>query len=167
MQENKINLALLWSRYSGNVTSVNDLVLGLDKKCFNVIFIYLSGYGVDKNSIEEAGYKVFYLSNKEHIKIFSFTILYKLVRILKKYNVNILHCHAHKPTFFGAIAAIFARTPVVMSHVHGLNRSRNFKRKFANFLLFRKVDRIIPVANSVKEDVLKTNWLLSSEKVSW
>ncbi len=59
LQENKINLALLWSKHSGNITSVNDLILGLDKKHFDVIFIYLSGYGVDKNSIEEAGYKVF------------------------------------------------------------------------------------------------------------
>ena len=166
MQENKINLALLWSKYSGNVTSVNDLILGLDKKRFNVIFIYLSGYGVDKNSIEEAGYKVFYLSNKEHIKLFSFTILCKLVRILKNHNVDILHCHAHKSTVYGTIAAIFAHTLLVMSHVHGLNRSRNFRRKLVNFLLFRKVSRIIPVANSVKKDVLKGNWFLSAKKLS-
>ncbi|MGB2806277.1 MAG: glycosyltransferase [Sedimentisphaerales bacterium] len=166
MQENKINLALLWSKYGGNVTSVNDLILGLDKKRFNVTFIFLSGYGVDKNSIEEAGYKVFYLSNKEHIKIFRFTILCKLVQILKNHDVDVLHCHAHKATVYGTIAAIFAHTPVVISHVHGLNRSRNFRRKLVNFLLLRKVNRIIPVANSVKKDVLKSNWFLSAKKLS-
>jgi glycosyltransferase involved in cell wall biosynthesis len=35
-----------------------------------------------------------------------------------------------------------------------------------NFFLFRKINRIIPVANSVKEDVLRNNWFLSSEKLS-
>ncbi len=47
MAKDKINLALLWPEYGGKVTSVNDLVLVLDKSRFNAIFIYLSGYGVD------------------------------------------------------------------------------------------------------------------------
>ena len=166
MQESKINLALLWSMHKENVTSVNDLVLGLDKKRFNVIFIYLSGCDVDKNSIEEAGYKVLYLFNTKRIRAFRFSILFKLIKILREHKIDILHCHAHKSTVYGTIAAIFARTSVVMSHVHGLNRSRNFRRKLVNFLLLRKVSRIIPVANSVKEDVLKNNWFLSAKKLS-
>lgn len=166
MQEGKINLVLLWSRHRDNVTSVNDLVLGLDKKRFNVIFIYLSGYGIDRNSIEEAGYKVFYLCNAKKIKAFRFSILFKLIKILKEHKIDIIHCHAHKSTVYGTIAAIFARTSVVMAHVHGLGRSRNLKRKVMNFLLFRRINRIIPVANSVKEDVLKNNWFLSAEKLS-
>jgi len=166
LQKNKINLALLWSKYSGNVTSVNDLILGLDKKHFNVTFIFLSGYGVDKNSIEEAEYKVFYLCNAKRIRTFRLSNLFKLIRILKEHKIDILHCHAHKATVYGTIAAIFARTSVVMTHVHGLNRSRNFRRKLVNFLLFRKVNRIIPVARSVKKDVLKSNWFLSAKKLS-
>ena len=166
MQEDKINLALLWSKYSGNVTSVNDLILGLDKKRFNVIFIYMSGYGVDRNLIEEAGYKVFYLCNSKRVRAFRFSILLKLMKILKEHKIDIIHCHAHKSTVYGTIAAIFAHTRVVMAHVHGLNRSRNFRRKLVNFLLFRKVNRIIAVANSVKKDVLKSNWFLSAKKLS-
>jgi glycosyltransferase involved in cell wall biosynthesis len=166
LQENKINLALLWSKYSGNVTSVNDLILWLDKDRFNVIFVYLSGYGVDKNLIEEAGYKVFYLCNAKQIRTFRFSNLFKLIRILKEHKIDIIHCHAHNATVYGTIAATFARTSVVMSHVHGLNRSRNFRRKLVNFLLLWKVKRIIPVANSVKRDVLKSNWFLSAKKLS-
>jgi glycosyltransferase involved in cell wall biosynthesis len=59
---------------------------------------------------------------------------------------------------------MLAKTPVVIAHVHGLGRSRNFKRKLMNFLLFRKINRIIPVAESVKKDVLKNNWFLSENK---
>jgi glycosyltransferase involved in cell wall biosynthesis len=164
LRKDKINVALLWSKYSGNVTSVNDLVLGLDRERFNIIFIYLSGHGVDKNLIEEAGYQVFYLSRIKRLKIFRFSILRRLVKILKEHNVDILHCHAHKATVYGTISAMLAKTPVVIAHVHGLGRSHNFKRKLMNFLLFRKINRIIPVAESVKKDVLKNNWFLSENK---
>jgi len=166
LKEGKITVALLWSKYSGNVTSVNDLVLGFDKERFNVIFIYLRGYGDEKNLLKEAGYEVFYLSNTERINTFRFSILFKLVRILKEQNVDIIHCHAHKSTVYGTVAAVLAKTPVVMAHVHGLGRSRNFRRKLMNFLLFKKINRIVPVAESVREDVLKNNWSVPEEKIS-
>ena len=163
--KDKINLALLWPSYGDNVTSVNDLVLGLDRKRFNVIFVYLTGYGVERNLIEEAGYKVFYLSNIRLINTFRFSILLKLIRILREHNVDILHCNSHKPSFYGALAGTFAKTPVVLSHVHGLNRTRNRKRRLANFFLFKRIHRIIAIAEKVKEDILMNNWRLSAEKV--
>ncbi len=165
MQKNKIKIALLWSKYSGGVTSVNDLVLRLDERRFNVTFIYLSGYGIDKNLIEDAGYKVLYLCNKKRSRIFSFSVLFKLIKILKEYKIDIIHCHAHKPTVYGTIAATFAHTPVIVSHIHGLGRTRNLKRKVMNFLLFRKIDRIIPVAETVKQDVIKSNWFVPQDKI--
>ena len=96
MGKDKINLALFWSKYNNTVTSVNDLVLGLDKERYKVIFIYMSSYGVEKNLIEEAGYKVVYLSNIKSIKAFRFSILFKLVKVLKQNNIDILHCHRYQ-----------------------------------------------------------------------
>lgn len=165
MREDKITLALLWSKYSGNVTSVNDLVLALNKERFNVIFIYLRGYGDEKNLLKEAGYEVFYLSNIKRSNTFRFSILFRLVRILKEHNVDIIHCHAHKSTVYGTVAAVLAKTPVVMAHVHGLGRSRNFRRKLINYFLFKKINKIVPVAKSVREDVLKNNWSVPEEKI--
>ena len=162
----KINLALLWPEYGGKVTSVNDLVLGLDRNRFNVIFIYLSGYGVDKNLLEEAGYEVFYLSNIKLINAFRFSILLKLIRILRGHKVDVLHCHVHKPAVYGVMAAMFAGTRVVLSHVHGLGRSANFRRRLTNLLLSRRCSRIISVADGVKADVLRNNWHMPAEKVA-
>ena len=166
MGKDKIKLAVLWPEYEGKATSVSDLVLGLEKERFNVIFIYLSGHGVDRNLREESGYKVFYLSNIELINAFRFSILFKLIKILKDHQIDVLHCHAHKPTVYGVMAARFAGTPVVLSHVHGLGRSGNFRRKLTNFLLSRKCSRIISVANGVKADVLRNNWHMPAEKVA-
>lgn len=165
MGKGKINLALFWPRYGSAFTSLNDLVLRLDRERFNVIFIYLSGHGVDKNPIEEAGYKVFYLSNIELINAFRLSILFKLVKILKEHNVDILHCHRHKPTFYGALASVFVKTRVLLSHVHGLSRTRNKGRRLLNFFLFRRVNRIIAIAHKVKENILEDNWSLSADKI--
>jgi len=166
LRKGKINLALMWPEYDGGVTSVNDLILGLDRDRFNVIFIYLSGYGVDRNILEEKGYEVFYLSNIKLINAFRFSILFKLVKILKDHKIDLLHCHSHKPTVYGVMAARLAGTPVVLSHVHGLGRSGHLRRKLTNYLLSRRCSRIISVANGVKEDVLGNNWRMPAEKVT-
>jgi glycosyltransferase involved in cell wall biosynthesis len=61
---------------------------------------------------------------------------------------------------------MLAKTPVILAHVHGLRRTRNFRRRLTHFLLFKRVQRIICVANTVREDVLKNNWHLPVEKVT-
>jgi len=137
----------------------------LDKEHFNVVFIYLSSYGVDRNLLEEAGYDVFYLSDTERNRGFRFSILHRLVGILKEHNVDILHCHHHKPSVYGALAGMFAKTPVVLSHVHGLNRTRNIRRKLLNFFILKKISKVIGCAQSVRQDVLKNNPTIEPEKV--
>jgi len=138
----------------------------LDKRRFNVLFVFLRGDAGEKNSLTEAGYKVLYLSNAKRINAFRFSLVFRLAKILKEHKIDVLHCHAHKATVYGAMAAALAGTPVVLAHVHGLGRSRNLRRKLANLLLFRKIDRIICVANSVKEDVLRSNWRLPAGKAA-
>ena len=160
-----ITVALFWPKYHGNVSSVNELALELDKERFKVIFIYLSGHGVDESCLKETGCEFFCLSDKERVGSFSCPVIFGLVRILKEHHVDILHCHRHKATVYGVMAATLAGTPVILAHVHGLDRSRNFRRRLLNFFLFKKITRIVPVANSVKQDVLKNNWRLSADKL--
>ena len=166
MKNGRITLVMLWVKSSGNITSVNDLVLRLDKERFNVIFIFLSGQPADKDPLKEKGYEVFYLKDSGWLEGFNFAVLSRLIKILKKCSPDIIHCHGHKATVYGSLASNFVKIPVVMAHVHGLDRSRYLRRKFANLFLFRKVHRILCVAESVRNDVLKNNWLLSPDKVS-
>jgi len=160
-----ITVALFWPKYHGNVSSLNDLALGLDRERFKVIFIYLSEHGVDKRYLKETGCEFFCLSEKKRINSFRFSVMFNLVRILKEHHVDILHCHRHKATTYAVMAARIAGTPVLLAHVHGLGRSRNLKRRLINFILFRNVNRLVPVANSVKEDVLRNNWFVTDEKL--
>lgn len=166
LKHKKITLALLWSKCEGNTTSVNDLILGLDKDRFDAMFIFLRRDGAEKEVLRKAGYAVSYLSQARGRNAFRLSILFKLVKILKRHHVDILHCHAHKATVYGTLAAMLAKTPIVLAHIHGLGRSRNIRRKLINLLLLRKIDRVICVANGVRDDVLSNNRYLPAEKVS-
>jgi glycosyltransferase involved in cell wall biosynthesis len=163
LQGNKINLALLWSKYGGNVTSINDLVIGLDKERFRPFFIYLSDFGVDE-SVHKQG-NLYFLSNRKNPGQFNPVVLWRLVRILRDEKVDIVHCHRHKQVIYGAMASCFSPHPVVLAHIHGLNRTRSLSRKVINFLAFKKVRKLVAVSKTVGEDVLKTNWKLSAAKV--
>lgn len=165
MYENKINLALLWASYGSGVTSVNDLIVRLDKNRFNPIFIFLTSGKSAENHLQQAGYRVFYLSGKKHIATFSLPAILRLAKLLRENRVDILHCHRHKPTVIGTLAAILAKTPVVLAHIHGLNRTRTFLRRTVNFFLFKKINTLIAVSQSVKNDILKSNRSAKTERL--
>jgi glycosyltransferase involved in cell wall biosynthesis len=163
--EKKIKIARLWSRYDGNVPSRTPIILGLDNQKFETVCIYLKKSSEKSNFFEEKGFKAFYISRKEFFRIFNVFAIWKLARILKDENVNILHCHRHQATVYGTFAAMIAGTPIVLGHVHGLNRSRPLRRKLINAFILRRITRLMAVGESVKQDILNQNRFLSREKV--
>ena len=165
IQDKKIKLAVLESKYGGPVTGVNDLVVRLDKEQFDVMFLYLGGDPACENHLEKAGYEVRYLSSGKRKSTFHPSVLLKLIRILKDNRIDLLHCHTHKPTQYGALAGRFSPRVKVIAHVHGLRRSARFIRKLTNFLFLDRIDLFLTVAASVKEDMIKSNWRIPASKV--
>ncbi len=165
MVTHKTKVALLWSKHGGSTTSVNDLVVSLDRSRFDVMCIYLCGHRTSDDLFEKAGHEVIYLTEKRRLQFFSLRALFRLVRILKQHRVDILHCHTHTPAFYGAIATSLAGTPVMLSHVHGLGRTRNLKRRLGNLVVFRRAAKVLCVAEAVRQDVIKTNWRMDPDKL--
>ncbi len=161
----KTKVALFLGKYKGKFTSFSELVLRLDENRFDIIFIYFGRYDVERNLTQQIGRRVFCLFDRKQGRTFNLSILCRLVRILKEQKVDIIHCSSHECTVYGTLAAMIARTPVVLAHVRGLGRSRRLRRKLINLLLFRRINKLIPVAHKVKEDVLKNNWFLSADKL--
>lgn len=161
----KTKVALFLGKYKGKFTSFSELVLRLDENRFDIIFIYFGRYDVERNLTQQIGRRVFCLFDRKQGRTFYLSILCRLVRILKEQKVDIIHCSSHECTVYGTLAAMIARTPVVLAHVRGLGRSRRLRRKLINLLLFRRINKLIPVAHKVKEDVLKNNWFLSADKL--
>lgn len=165
MVQQKINLALLWQKYDGGITSVNDLVRRLDRDQFNVIFVFLEDNPCISTIFDQEEYKVYKLSYSGRLRGFHPSLIFKLSKIFKDNKIDVLHCHGHKSTIYGILAAAIAKTRCCLIHVHGLRRSRTIRRKIWNFILFRKVSKILAVAKCVREDVLKNNWCLPPHKV--
>lgn len=139
--------------------------MGLDSRRFETICVYLTKNSDKPNFFKEKGCKVFYVSKKNRFRMFNPWVIWKLSRVLKREKVDILHCHRHKPTVYGVIAATLAGTPTVISHVHGMSRTKNLKRKLTNFFVFKKVNKIVTIGEAVREDVLKTNPSVQPDKV--
>ena len=138
----------------------------LDPDRFAVIFIFLSSPGGAATWMEEAGYRVFQLSDNGDARRFRPSLLSKLVHVLRSNKVDVLHCHNHKANLYGMLAGTLAGTPVILAQMHGLHRARNVRRKLMNMLVFRRASRIVAIAEAVKQDILASNWLVPEEKLS-
>jgi glycosyltransferase involved in cell wall biosynthesis len=168
VSKDKINVAWLSQRYiegdscfPGN-TRVMDK---LSEQNFNLAFIYLGKSSSAPNILETLGYKVTYLRQSRAMKVLDSVTLWKLIRYLRDNPTDILHCHRHKATLYGSLAAWVAGVPVVFAHVHGLKRTRTILRRFTNRIIHNKVTNIIAVSDAVREDVIAFNPSLPREKV--
>jgi len=160
-----ITIARLALSYDGGVWSQAGVIQGLDPRRFRTIFIYLTKCSEGENFFEKAGHRAYYLYGDTILNAFKISILYRLVKVLKAEKVDIVHCHRHKPTVYGVIAAGLAGVPVVVAHVHGLNRSKRPRRRFTNRLLLGRVNKILTAGEATRTDVLRANPSLRPEKV--
>ena len=157
----KVKIFHVIKKYKGNNPLLNALILGLDDR-FDANACYLYGSPDGENILDQYGKAVYLDINFEKSKL---AIIHALSRFLKSESPKILHCHKHRTTVLGAAAAIFSGIPYVISHVHGMNRTRTFRTRLINWLLWRRVALIISVSESVRKDILRTNWSLNPAKV--
>jgi glycosyltransferase involved in cell wall biosynthesis len=165
MQDGRIVVARVWQKYEGRMPALPRVLLRFNRDDFSTICIYLEKRSDKPNYYQQQGCEVVYLSDKGATGMFNPLLIWELARLLKKNKVDILHCHRHKATVYGAIAAMIAKVPVVFSHVHGLDRTRNPLRRLENRLIFRRVNRILTIGEAVRNDVVASNPAIAAEKV--
>jgi glycosyltransferase involved in cell wall biosynthesis len=146
---------------------LENLVSGLDRNIFSQVICYLRGDDNKHTKFEAWGHDVISLSiSQEKLRRFQPSVVFQLARIMKEKGIDIVHCQRHKPTVYGALAAYMTNKNLkVISHVRGLNRTRSFKRKLLNGIVFRRVSRIIAVSNAVRDDIVRTNLISNPDKV--
>lgn len=157
-------VAMMWPEYRGRAPFNAGVITRLNESGFSMRCLYLSKVSDVPNYIEQRGIGVFYAGTGKSRTLNLPSILH-LARYLKANNVTILHCHHHKATICGVLAATLAGTPVVFSHVHGLNRTRTLLRRLTNRVCLKHVARIIAVSDAARRDVLATNPFLDDDQV--
>ncbi|MBW1764925.1 MAG: glycosyltransferase, partial [Deltaproteobacteria bacterium] len=96
--------------------------------------------------------------------------LINLVRILRKYNFQIVHAHTPKASFIGQIAGKIAGTPIVIRTVHGLS-FHEYTDPLLRFFLIRmekivgKISDMILSQNSEDIDTAIKTGICEPEKI--
>ena len=132
----------------------------LDKEKYNVFLVS----GTKGILIEEAGklkgVKVILLSSLRHEISFLFDLIcfFKLQKIMKENNIDIVHTHSSKAGILGRFAAFFSSVPIIIHTVHGF--SFNDFQKLPVRILYILFERLAAVFTDklivvTKEDIKK------------
>jgi glycosyltransferase involved in cell wall biosynthesis len=163
----RIRILHVLSDKDKRVRPLENIVSGLDRSIFSQVICYLRGDDYKHIEFEAWGHDVRSLhTSKKKLMRFQPSVVFQLARIIKEQGIDIVHCQRHKPTVYGTLAAYMTgKKPKVISHVHGLNRTRSLQRKLLNRALFRRISRIIAVSNAVRDDIVRTNPMSFPDKV--
>ncbi len=152
--------------FERNLPVFINVVKGVDNTRFSHIICYLGENRGLHNSLADLGYEVLYLGfGKKRLDFFNPLAVLELAKVLKEKRIDMIHCHKHKSAVYGALASIVSGRIPVIAHVHGLSRTRSLKRRVTNYILLKFVKRIIAVSESVRRDVIESNWRIDPRKV--
>lgn len=150
----KIIVARVMDRYEGPSNYyLNDRMRMMPTSRYETICIYLRRNSDSVNNLEEF-FRCFYLGDAK-IGGMNLPTIWKLAKVLKAEKVDIIHACRHAATIYGALGGALAGTPVMMGHVHGMNRCRNFRRRLLYRVLAPKITRMIGCADGVRDDIAK------------
>lgn len=161
-----IRVLHLIKEYKRNYPLLNEYVHALPKERYQSIVCYLNGQPDGKNEIDSIATEVRYLGySRKSLKYINPKIVLALQGIMREKGIDIVHCHRHRATIFGTLAAAIAGVPHVVSTVHGTGRIRSTGRRMSYWLLSKKVAKFIGVSEGVKRDLLETSWGMPENKV--
>ena len=138
----------------------------MDPDRYRTICVYLKKSSDEPDYFVSQGCKVFFISKRQFFRVFNIFAIWKLANVLRSEKVDVLHCHLHQATVYGTIAARLAGVRVVISHVHGVNRTVRWRRRLTNSILFRWVSRIVTVGEATRRDVLSSNPVAAADQVT-
>ncbi len=144
----KINiLYVIWSLGLGGAEQVvKSLVKGLNKAKFRPFICCLNDEGRFADELKAQGIQVFALNKKRGI---DFSVVPKLVKIIKENNINVVHTHLWGANLWGRLAANEAHIPVVVTE-HNVDVWKNPIHFVIDRFLFRKTDCFVAVSEMVR-----------------
>lgn len=130
-----------------------DLAPRIDAREFDVHAACLVRVGPPFELLRQRGVPVHHLGKRPGIDLGG---LWRLTRLLEDLDVTILHAHAFPANLWGRLAALGARTPIVVCTVHVEAGWRApFKRTTINRLLRPFTDKIVAVSDSVRQSLMR------------
>ncbi len=116
-------------------------------------FVCLEETGTLGEELRNEGFAVTVLGRRPGL---DGTCAWRLARLLRGYNTDILHAHQYTPFFYSLVARLLCRRPPILFTEHG----RHFpdfprrKRMLVNRLLLERRDRVVGVGKAVGEALI-------------
>jgi len=135
----------------GAQTQVLTILKNVDRELYNPHVLAIVGGesgGALKNEFIRSGIRTFELGRRRIYDVLSFA---RLVRILERENIHIVHTHVFTANFWGRLAASVARTPVIVATEHGIDVN---KRRF-HFLIDRLCARISDYVTCDSDEIMR------------
>jgi glycosyltransferase involved in cell wall biosynthesis len=147
-------------RGGGADTIILDSIRYINKDSFSIIVVYLRKYkeviSYDISSqIRDMGCNYFELPG---IKVFDLKQFFNIIKIIKQYNIKIVHCHDPKTDFYGYLLKIFFPELRFISTIHGWIERRKRSAYYIKIDIFvlKRFDAVIAVSNNIKQSAEKS-----------
>lgn len=134
-----------------------DLALHLDRRLYNVSVCATRSAGNYQPLLDGAGVPTFIL--ERHTRREAYKML-RLVRLLRRQPVHILHTHLFGSNTWGRILGKLAGVPVIIAHEHWSTKSQ--QEIWVDRLLYRLSDRILVPSQESKRVVASTDHIPSN-----
>ncbi len=140
----------------GAETLVFHMARGLDRQRFAPAVCVLGEPGPMGQEMAAAGIEVVALQRFRRPGRL-LRVLPPLTRLLRERGVGIVHTHLYHGNTYGRLAAILARTPVIVASVHNVYERVKAHRAWINRALARWTDAILAGSEAVREDILRSD----------
>jgi len=152
--ENKIKIVYLINSLAlgGAEKLLLDICRLIDKDKFEVFVCTVNGSGPLYSQFEKLGINLKIFQKKSKIGL---NVIGQIYKFLKEIKPQIVHTHLFAGDTWGRIAAIFARTPIIIVTEHNLNLDEGFIKKLIKLILSWFTDKIIAVSEGVRDYSIK------------
>ncbi len=147
-------LYIIWSLEKGGAERVVvSLAEGLDRKRFQPMVCCLNHPGVLAERLTSQEISVFPFNKRKGIDV---SVIPKLVRLLRREKVHIVHTHLWGANVWGRLAAFFAGVPVTIAAEHGIQEWRGTFHRLIDRILSYFCHCIVFVADEVQKEFCRT-----------
>ncbi|MDD5310163.1 MAG: glycosyltransferase [Candidatus Omnitrophica bacterium] len=133
----------------------------MSKEDIGFIIAYTSG-GMLTDDFKKAGAEVVQFDTASQIDL---PAVFKLVKLIKSRNIDIVHSHQLRYDFLGSIAARISKTPFIFTRHQSLSDYpiKRFKKAiFLNvdrLITVRSADKIAAVSKFIAADLIRNEWV--------
>jgi len=136
-------------RIGGTEMVIKNIIDGTNKQLFDMSVLCIeSPLGAFSQDLINDNIQFYELNRQAG---FDKTLIKSIRDIIKKNNIDIVHCHQYTPWVYGVIAALFTKTKVIFTeHGRFYPDSGTWKRKLINPILSFFTDKITVISQATK-----------------